>query len=373
MRTSHRAALAGLCMAWLGIAAFAPPPPMLGYELDSLTGVAGGSAALASLQPVEPGEQYPPDERDRATSPRVPPPRPRPATDKWRLSIDASIVGDSNVTNATDRESVTIDPGGGPLPIELDPAQRERSGIGYGISARGGLRLPVSPRAALTLEGEGHFLNYPGVRSDDGSLLVAAGTELGWKSGASASVELIAVQRWYGGVSASRGAGVRGEYRQPVGKGRTLGLQLDARRFDSDYGEAFEGTRASAYLTYEAALNPGLSASAGLYARREWLGSKSWSSLELGGYGGVNHYLSDTLSGGVSAGIGRILFDAPVAFLSPDPREDWRVYGSAYLSSRKSLFGFYPSLTYSYNRSASSIQYYDSDRHRLRLGVSRKF
>ena len=36
-------------------------------------------------------------------------------------------------------------------------------------------------------------------------------------------------------------------------------------------------------------------------------------------------------------------------------------------------WGLHPSLTYTYNRTSSSIAYYNSDRHRLRLGVKRKF
>ena len=187
-------------------------------------------------------------------------------------------------------------------------------------------------------------------------------------------LQLIAFERWYGGVTASAGYGVRGRYRQQAGEGRAISLAIDARIFASDYGEDFGGTQAAAYLSYEMVLAPDLSASVGGFVRREWLGEDSYSGLEAGLYGGLSHYLGDDLVAGVSASVSRLSYDAPLLFLSPDARRDWRFSGTASLATRRPLLlGIYPSLAYSYNRNSSSIGFYRAERHRLRLGLLRSF
>jgi len=187
-------------------------------------------------------------------------------------------------------------------------------------------------------------------------------------------LQLIAFERWYGGITASAGYGVRGRYRQQAGEGRAISLAIDARIFASDYGEDFGGTQAAAYLSYEMVLAPDLSASLGGFVRREWLAEDSYSGLEAGPYGGLSHYLGDDLVAGVSASVSRLSYDAPLLFLSPDARRDWRFSGTASLATRRPLLlGIYPSLAYSYNRNSSSIGFYRAERHRLRLGLLRSF
>jgi hypothetical protein len=121
-------------------------------------------------------------------------------------------------------------------------------------------------------------------------------------------------------------------------------------------------------------IDPTLSGSAGVYARASWLGDDAYSSREFGVYGGLSHYLSAHLVGGVTAGLGRVAYDGPLLLLSPDARSDWRAYGSLYVAARQPvLVGLTPSLTYTYNRTSSSIEFYRADRHRLRFGLSRTF
>lgn len=377
----RQAAFASMGLCWVLLAGFAPPAqPVLRYDPRALTAnVPLDDVVTLGSQPVEPGEQYPPGQQDRVLEPRVSEPaRQAPASPvrgtEWKLTVDASVIADSNVTNATDLHSVDIDYGNGPLPVPLDPNLRARGGVGVGVSAAAGVRLPVSKTAALALDTEGYAVEYEGGRTDDESVLLAAGGEFKWADGSRASLQAVAFDRWYGGITVSRGVGIRGNYRHQLEPGQQLTLYVDARIFESDYGDAFGGEQASVYLSYDTVLHPTLSATLGLYARREWLGEDAYSSRDFGVYGGLNHYLSDHLTGGLSMGIGRILFDAPVQFLSPDPREDWRLSASAYLTTRKPIgWGLLPSITYTYNRAGSSIRYYDSDRHRLRLGLLRKF
>lgn len=328
-----------------------------------------------SATPPEPGEQYPASRTDEALPHRVEPPQDRTRRSaQWRATVDTSVVADSNITNATDMETVELDLGDQVIPVPLDPRYRERDGIGIGVSASVNGRVPVASGVALALDAEGYLLEYQGGATDDASMLLAVGAELSSGGGRILVVQLTGFERHYGGFTAMRGFGLRGRIVQPVGEGQRVSLLVDARSFQSDYGDDFEGTEGGAYLTYDAALRADLSAAVGVYARGSWLGADAYSSRDFGIYGGLNHYLTDTLAGGVSAGLGRVTFDGPIVQLSPEARRDWRWYGSAYLTTRRPLLiGLTPSLTYTYNRTGSSIEFYRADRHRLRFGLSRSF
>lgn len=373
----RRAMLASLCLAAIGLAAAAPPRlDVVPWEPKEPVVLAGGAATAV---PVEPGEQYPPTRREEALSPAVAPPRPEPRAPRsrkadWRLAVDMSVTADSNVTNGTRLHSVPIDLGDGPLPVPVDPNLRERSDVGYGVSATANVRLPIAAKAALAVDVEGYALEYGGRRSDDASALVAAGVEFGAGASPEGSLQLIAYDRWYGGVKALEGLGLRGFWRHRLGKHDHVRLAVDARIFDSAYGDRFGGHEASLYVSYDTVLSPRLSASLGLYGHRQWLSDDAFSSIDAGIYGGLSAYLGEDFTGGLTAGLSRSAFDEPFLLLAPDPRSDWRAYASAWLTTRRPVaWGLYPSLSYTYNRNSSSIAYYDSQRHRLRLGLKRRF
>jgi hypothetical protein len=374
--TGREKLLAPLCVAWLCLAGAAPPRlEVVAYDDPVL--LAGGDSEALSV-PVEPGEQYPPNPQEEAVRPAVAaPPAAAPARSRStdvRLSVDMSVTADSNVTNGTNLRAVPINLGDGPLPVPVDPNLREKAGIGAGMSAAANVRLPISAAAALAVDVEGYAIEYEGPRSDDASALVAAGLEFGSGDSPTGSLQLIAFERWYGGVKALEGVGLRGNWRRSLGPSSNLRLAVDARIFDSAYGDSFGGSQASLYLTYDSVLNPSLSFSGGIYARREWLGDDAFSSLDSGAYGGLSAFLNEDFSGGITAGLSRTRFDEPFLLLDPDPRADWRVYASGWLTTRRPVtLGLHPSLTYTYSRTSSSIPYFSSDRHRLRLGVQRKF
>jgi len=359
--------------SWLALSGFAPEPRAdLAYDMAVL-----GDGAGSAYPPVEPGGQYPPEERERVTPPAATPPPPRAAAPRktsWTLSVDASVTGDSNITGGTSLDAIAIDTGAGPAPVPVDPAFRAKASIGLGASAAAGVRAPVSKTVSLAFDAEGYALRYPdSPGANDSSALAAAGIAVadGQSSGI---LQFTAYDRWYGGASASRGFGLRGNWRQAIGSGQHVGLYVDARVFESDWGDALTGRSASAFLSYDATLDPTTTAAGGLYLRRDWMHDDAFSNAELGGYVSLTHYLSSTVTGGISAGLGRSEYDSPLVYLSPEARRDWRAYASLWLTARKPVaLGLYPSLTYTYGRTSSNIAFYRSDRHRLRLGVSRSF
>jgi hypothetical protein len=371
-----------VCLGGLFVSAFAPP--RLGVAADAspdeVVLTARGSVYRVESGLAEPGNQYPPVPHESAVSPAVAPPvaatvaAPAPRLDEWRASVDVGAVADSNFTNGPHSDTVAIDLGDGPLPMPLDPNLQAKSGVGAAFAATGNARLPIARDLVLAADLEAYAVDQQGGASDDLSALAALGLEFGPAGAADGSVQLIVFDRSYGGTSVGRGWGLRGTSREGLGPGRTLRLAVDARIFNSGYGERFDGKTVSLYATLDMVVLPTLSASFGLYGRREWLRDDAFSNLDAGAYLGLSAFLGDNLAGGGTVGLSHTSFDRAYLLLSPAPRRDWRGYGSLWLATRRPVvLGIVPSLTYTYTRTSSSSGYYDSDRHRVRLGMQRKF
>ncbi|MDB5689917.1 MAG: repeat-containing protein [Sphingomonas bacterium] len=290
----------------------------------------------------------------------------------WNFNLDVGFAPDSNVNNATSAR--LIDSIYGNNTIELDEQARARKGIGQMLGLSGGVRLRLGDGKAILIDADGQVINQRGTSADDISALIAAGPELTMKGGARLSVQALGVRRWYGGKIAQSGGGARISYQQPLAQGQRLGFQIDGRRVESGYGDAYAGWQTSAYATYERVVRHSLVASATLFARREALGLDAYSNSEFGGALGIGGELPLGINAGLSGGISRVLFDDPLPILSPDDRRDWRFNARAYLGARSvRVLGFSPSLTYTYNRAESSLDLYRTSRHRLQVGLARYF
>jgi hypothetical protein len=352
----RRILTAGLCGCWLGVCGFAPAtePPRLPLDLSGLLGEEGNWPASAA-QIIDP---------DGAAQ--------RSMRSGSYLTVDLSTAWDSNYTNQTSLPAIDVIVGDETIPIELDPTYRQRSGLGQAATVSGGIHLPIDPDVALIIEGEAQLANFPGAVGDDISVLLAAGPQVTFTPSSQGALQGFGFERWYGGVIASRGVGLRGRYQQAVSDDSRVYLWIDARVFESGYGEEFDGTQASIFLTYEDLLNPSLSLTLSGYARREALGADAFSNLDTGVSGGLSAFLPLGLKGGFNVGLSRIWFDDPLVFYSADPRRDWRYSGSVWLMPKKAIGpGLWPSLSYAYSRQDSTLQFYRTDRHRVRLGVAR--
>ncbi len=293
---------------------------------------------------------------------------------KWHLNFDVGLAPDSNVNNATDARTIDVSVGNGTIPIELNEEARRKSGVGQVANVSSGVRLRLSDGAAMVIDADGQFVNQSGKAADDVSALLAAGPELTMRNGARVTVQGIASQRWYGGRSATTGGGLRVSYQQDIGAGSRVGVQIDTRRIGSGYGKAFGGWQHAVYASYERVVNRAMVASLSLFARRDDLVSKAYSNTEVGGNVGIGGELPWGLNAGLSGGISRVMFDAPLAFLSPESRKDWRFNARAYLGARSlRVAGFSPSVTYTYNRIDSTLSLYAIDRHRVQFGLARYF
>jgi len=336
--------------AWLVAAALAPPATVLPYDPTIFDGAA------------------------RAPVPPAPPPQaPRAGKAKYRLTIDLAAIADSNATNGTRLKEVPVLVGDTRVPVPLDPRLRRKSGIGRSASVSAAASVPVGRNLNAIASADAYYTDYAGSMSDDAWASFAAGLELGPEARRT-TLEAMLFDRWYAHESAMAGWGLRLSHRSALGHGQSVRAAAEARVYRSGYGRAFDGREGSAWLSYDVVLDPSLTASASVYARRDALRDRAYASTEIGGAASLAYYLGPDFSGSLSVGLGRAWFDEPIPYLAAFARTDWRPSAALSLTTRHPvLWGFYPSLTYSYGRTMSSLPFYAADRHRLRLGVARSF
>ena len=192
--------------------------------------------------------------------------------------------------------------------------------------------------------------------------------------GTRVSVQALAAGRWFGGKAVTKGVGARTNFTKNLSDGQRIGLQLDVRHNNSDFGHDFEGWQIGAYASYERVVHHSMVASLTVFGRREALGAAAYSNTEFGASVGVGGELPHGINAGISGGISRALYDAPMPIFSSASRKDWRPNFRAYLGLRSiKVAGFSPSVTYTYNGSLSSIPIYRTERSRAMLGISRYF
>lgn len=292
----------------------------------------------------------------------------------WRFSFDFGFAPDTNINGATDAESIDINFGPITLPLQLDDNARERSGVGQTAGFSGGIRIKASDRLALLLDADSKIVNYKGEAADDIVVQVAAGPELRIARYASVSLQAVGLQRWYGGRLATREYGGKFGYQQALSEGQRLGVEIDARRTESQISNAYSGWQLGANATYEQLIGKSLIASASVFARRDLLNADGFSSFNYGINLGIGGELPLGLNAGVSANVSRSGYDAPLLLYSTEKRQDWRSSARAYVGSRKIKFlGFSPSVDYNYSRVDSNYSLYEMSRHRVNFKFARYF
>ena len=137
-------------------------------------------------------------------------------------------------------------------------------------------------------------------------VLLAAGAEMTSKSGRLVPLQVTAFERWYAGIAPTKASAFAGASASRSARTAYLTLDVDARIFESDYGEDYGGRQASLPLSTNRPSRLRFRGRLGIFARREWLNADPFSSLQFGAYGGLSHCLSDDLAGGFSLGVSRL-------------------------------------------------------------------
>jgi hypothetical protein len=292
----------------------------------------------------------------------------------WTLNVDFGIAPDSNINNATGADSITVNFGPIPLPLTLSQNARATSGTGLTGSIDSSLRLPIAKSTALLVDFDAAGTFYRAHQFDDLAGEVATGLEFTLSPKLHVRAEGLVAQRDFGGAVISRQVGGKGGAEFNLSDTQRLGLQIDARHTTAFFDHGYDGWQYSGYATYERVVARSMIASASIYARRDGAADPAYANKEFGGLIGLGGELPKGFNFGVSGGLSRAVYDAPSCFFSFDPRRDWRFNGRLTIGNRAiKLLGFSPTVTLSYARTASSIEYYTTQRVRVRFALARYF
>ena len=260
------------------------------------------------------------------------------------------------------------------MPLTLNENARERSGVGQTAGFSGGIRLKTSDKVAFLFDADSKIINYKGKAADDIVGQIALGPEVRLGEYTSLSVQAVGQQRWYGGRVATREYGGRIGLQKVLSEGQRIGAELDVRKSDSSLSDSYSGWQLGANATYEHLVGKSLIASASLFARRDLLNSKGFSSLNYGLNLGIGGELPFGFNAGVSASVSRSTFDEALLIYSSEKRKDWRSFARAYIGTRNLKFlGFSPSIDYNYSRVDSNYTLYEMNRHRVNFKFAKYF
>ena len=292
----------------------------------------------------------------------------------WQLDISVGLAPDTNINNATSLDTITVNLGNTPIPIELDDRARAKSGIGETAQVSARLRLPAADRLTILADVDGNGTNYSGDDFDDYVAQAATGAEYALTDKTRVSLEAVGAQRWYGGDAVSRQVGTRLGAQKTLDASHRVGFQLDLRRTNALFDDRYSGWQGGLYATYEQALTPTLLVSAGPFVRRDWLNDPAVSSTEAGANVGIGGAMPLGINFGLRAGASRAVYDAPMPFFDADPRRDWRFVARTTLGNRKiELFGLSPQIGLSWTKIASSVNFYAASRTRFEFTLVRYF
>jgi hypothetical protein len=290
----------------------------------------------------------------------------------WHFDFNFGLAPDTNINSATRSDSVDVVFGGGTIPLNLDPDARAKSGVGRTGGFSGGVRLRMAPKTAMLVDVDSQISDYKGSRYDDISTQIAVGPEFKLSERTSMSVQALGAQRWYGGQTASTQAGVKFGAQRYLDQGERIGLQFDVRNSIDAFSHDYRGWSLGAYGTYERVVGKTMIASASLFARRDMLNAGVYSNSEFGLNLGVGGEFPLGLNAGISGGISHVAYDAPMLIFSANARHDFRLNGRIYVGARSlHLFGFSPSITYSYVSADSNYILYKTNRNRISFSLAR--
>jgi len=294
---------------------------------------------------------------------------------EWHLSTQFGLAPDTNITNGTNAQTIDLVYGNQTIPLTLDANARARSGLGQTGTISAGWRGRLGERLALLVDLDGIGTNYEGTAADDFTGQFAVGPELKLSETTQLSVQAIGSQRWFGGTRASTQLGTRATMQAEIGSSQRIGLTLDGRHTTSALNADFSGWNLGAYASYERVIMRTMVASATVFGRLDTLQSKAFSSRELGLNLGIGGELRHGINAGLSGGVSRAVFGAPnPKFTLPEPRKDWRLNARVYLGLRSiRVWGFSPSVTYSYSRNGATLPLYASERSRFAFELARYF
>ena len=286
----------------------------------------------------------------------------------FRYAFSLAAAPDTNINVAPEDERVDLFG----LPFTLDDDARKTSGVG--VVASGGVEyLPrLSKRTKLQTNLFLRHSQYKGDTFDDTFISLNAGPAFHW-SRTTLTIQATGYYRWFGHDPYNRSAGVRATLRHDISRRWRMDTTLAFEHVNYFKNNSYDGPTYSliAAATYGLTSRSYLRSFVAMrfedtraYTLRNWearLGVGYYQELPWGIITYVQPEVTWNPYKGVQAAFGR-------------ERTDWQYrIGVSLIKRDLEWLGFAPELRYTYIKNNSTIDFYDYDRHRVELGVTREF
>ncbi|MEN3950282.1 surface lipoprotein assembly modifier [Iodidimonas sp. SYSU 1G8] len=286
----------------------------------------------------------------------------------FRWTVGFSVAPDTNINVAPEDERVDLFG----LPFILDENARQRSGVGVVVSGGAEYSPDLSQRTKLESNVYVRHSEYKGGAFDDTLVSAGIGPSFRW-SRTTISAQATGYYRWYGGDAYNRALGGQVTWEQDIARRWRASATIGYQQVDYLLNDQLDGP----LYSFTATVTYGLS-------------SRSY----LRGIFAVNYERADALAlrnteWRYGLGLYRELGWGIIAYLQPEitfnpykgiqpafnrRRNDTELrVGLSLIKRDINLWGFSPELRYTFVKNHSSIDFYDYDRHRVEIGVSRKF
>ncbi|MBI1180953.1 MAG: DUF560 domain-containing protein [Alphaproteobacteria bacterium] len=286
----------------------------------------------------------------------------------FRYSFSLAAAPDTNINVAPADERVDLFG----LPFVLDRNARQKSGIGMVVSGGADYSPSLNDRTKLETNVFVRHTEYSGSTFDDTLVSVAAGPSFRWPKTV-ISTQATGYYRWYGHRAYNRSVGGQVSWEQDVARRWRVSATASYQYVDYLINDQLDGPLYSlvSSATYGLSSRSFLRAIVAVdYERASARSLRNWDvRFGLGFYRefgwGIVAYLQPEITfnpyEGVQAAFGKRRND-----------REYRV-GLSLLKRDINLWGFSPELRYTFVRNDSSISFYSYTRHRVEIGVSRKF
>jgi tetratricopeptide (TPR) repeat protein len=286
----------------------------------------------------------------------------------FRWTVGVSVAPDTNINVAPEDERVDLFG----LPFVLDDDARQQSGVGLVASGAAEYSPNLSERAKLESNVFVRHSEYDGSTFDDTLVSAGVGPSFRWPRTV-ISAQATGYYRWYGHKAYNRSLGGQVTWEQDIARRWRVSATGGFQHVDYLLNDQLDGP----LYSFVAAVTYGLSSRSYLrgvfavnYERADAVALRNteWR-YGLGYYRefgwGIIAYLQPEITfnpyKGIQPAFGRRRNDTEV-----------RV-GLSLIKRDLNLRGFSPELRYTFVKNHSSIDFYDYDRHRVEIGVSRKF
>jgi hypothetical protein len=286
----------------------------------------------------------------------------------FRWTVGFTVAPDTNINVAPEDERVDLFG----LPFILDENARQRSGVGVVVSGGAEYSPDLSQRTKLESNVYVRHSEYKCGDFDDTLVSAGIGPSFRW-SRTTISAQATGYYRWYGGDAYNRALGGQVTWEQDIARRWRASATIGYQQVDYLLNDQLDGP----LYSFTATVTYGLS-------------SRSY----LRGIFSVNYERADALAlrnteWRYGLGLYRELGWGIIAYLQPEitfnpykgiqpafnrRRNDTELrIGLSLIKRDINLWGFSPELRYTFVKNHSSIDFYDYDRHRVEIGVSRKF